>query len=96
MRYGYRRVTLTLKKLGFIINHKKVLRIMRENNLLCTKFTRRSRSLKTYKGQIGKVAKNMLNRRFKTDRPLQKLVSDWLCFQNAKKLTETMVVHNSI
>ena len=26
MRYGYRRVTLTLKKLGFIINHKKVLR----------------------------------------------------------------------
>ncbi|OAO20017.1 transposase [Mammaliicoccus lentus] len=76
MRYGYRRVTLTLKKLGFIINHKKVLRIMRENNLLCTKFTRRSRSLKTYKGQIGKVAKNMLNRRFKTDRPLQKLVSD--------------------
>ncbi|WP_436861835.1 IS3 family transposase, partial [Mammaliicoccus lentus] len=29
MRYGYRRVTLTLKKLGFIINHKKVLRIMR-------------------------------------------------------------------
>jgi putative transposase len=34
-RYGYRRITHTLKREGYIINHKKVLRIMREKGLLC-------------------------------------------------------------
>ena len=37
-RYGYRRVTLVLKNKGFKINHKRVLRIMREQSLLCSKF----------------------------------------------------------
>jgi len=34
-RYGYRRITAQLRREGFIINHKKVLRIMRESSLLC-------------------------------------------------------------
>jgi len=34
-RYGYRRVTVTLKREGKRINHKKVLRLMRESDLLC-------------------------------------------------------------
>jgi len=34
-RYGYRRVTAQLKREGHVINHKKVLRIMREDSLLC-------------------------------------------------------------
>ena len=34
-RYGYRRVTRELKRRQFEINHKKVLRIMDENDLLC-------------------------------------------------------------
>lgn len=33
-RYGYRRVTRELKKRGIPINHKRVARIMREDNLL--------------------------------------------------------------
>lgn len=33
--YGYRRVTQELKRRGWTINHKKVLRLMREENLLC-------------------------------------------------------------
>lgn len=33
--YGYRSVTSQLKKLGYSINHKRVLRIMNENNLSC-------------------------------------------------------------
>lgn len=32
--YGYRRVTLFLKKKGILVNHKKVLRLMREGNLI--------------------------------------------------------------
>jgi putative transposase len=34
-RYGYRRVTATLKREGKRVNHKKVLRLMRESDLLC-------------------------------------------------------------
>jgi transposase InsO family protein len=33
--YGYRRVTETLKRQGWCINHKKVLRVMRKESLLC-------------------------------------------------------------
>ncbi len=33
--YGYRRVTATLRREGWGVNHKRVLRIMREESLLC-------------------------------------------------------------
>ncbi len=33
--YGYRRITAELKRRGFVVNHKRVLRVMREDNLLC-------------------------------------------------------------
>jgi putative transposase len=32
--YGYRRVAMTLRRAGLIVNHKRVLRLMREDNLL--------------------------------------------------------------
>jgi transposase InsO family protein len=34
-RYGYRRVTEQLRREGLRVNHKKVLRLMRESDLLC-------------------------------------------------------------
>ena len=33
--YGYRRITAELQRSGFEVNHKRVLRLMREDNLLC-------------------------------------------------------------
>jgi putative transposase len=33
--YGYRRVAITLHREGLVVNHKRVLRLMREDNLLC-------------------------------------------------------------
>lgn len=33
-RYGYRRVTVELHRRGMVVNHKRVLRLMREDNLL--------------------------------------------------------------
>jgi len=33
--YGYRRVTRALQRMGYRINHKRVLRLMRSNDLLC-------------------------------------------------------------
>jgi putative transposase len=35
--YGYRRITAELQKRGFAINRKRVLRMMREDNLLCVR-----------------------------------------------------------
>lgn len=78
--YGYRRIHLVLKTRGYHINKKKVQCLMQEMGLKSKKFTRRSRS-KTYKGTVGKVAKNKLNRRFDTHIPLQKLVTDMTEFK---------------
>lgn len=33
--YGYRRITALLKRDGWIVNHKRVARILKEDNLLC-------------------------------------------------------------
>jgi putative transposase len=33
--YGYRRITYELQRRGLVVNHKRVLRLMREDNLLC-------------------------------------------------------------
>jgi putative transposase len=35
--YGYRRITCELQQRGFEVNHKRVLRMMREDNLLCVR-----------------------------------------------------------
>jgi putative transposase len=36
-RYGYRRITVELKRQGIVVNHKKILRLMKEDNLLVVK-----------------------------------------------------------
>jgi transposase InsO family protein len=35
--YGYRRITAELRNRGYTVNHKRVLRLMREDNLLCVR-----------------------------------------------------------
>ena len=35
--YGYRRIAAELRRRGFAINHKRVLRLMRADNLLCVR-----------------------------------------------------------
>src|ERR1019366_5613364 len=35
--YGYRRITSELQQHGFAVNHKRVLRMLREDNLLCVR-----------------------------------------------------------
>ncbi len=72
-RYGYRRITLELKKVGIIINHKTVLRLMKQLGL---KSLIRVKKYKSYKGQEGKIAPNLLNRNFNAIRPNQKWATD--------------------
>ena len=75
-RYGYRRVTLTLRNKGILVNHKRVLRLMNVNGLLCLKFTRRARKYSSYKGEVGKISENHLNRLFKVSKPNKVWVTD--------------------
>lgn len=49
---------------------------MKKLGIKCTKFWRKSRKYNSYKGKIGKIASNRLNRRFKAKYPLQKIVTD--------------------
>lgn len=72
-RYGYRRITDELNKLGTIINHKTVLKLM---NNLGLKSLIRTKKYKSYKGEQGKIAPNILQRVFKADKPNQKWVTD--------------------
>lgn len=72
-RYGYRRITLLLKRYGMAINHKAVLRLMEEMKL---RSLIRVKKYRSYRGDIGKIAPNILNRDFKADRPYQKWATD--------------------
>lgn len=97
-RYGYRRVTLALRNKGSVINHKRVYRLMKEQNLLCDKFHRKSRSYYSYKGQIGKIANNELNRKFKADKPNKIWVTDVTEFKAGNKklyLSPILDLYNS-
>lgn len=49
---------------------------MNEYNIKCTKFNRKSRKFKTFRGVVGQIAPNRINRRFDTIYPLQKLTTD--------------------
>ena len=49
---------------------------MKKYNLLCTKFTTRSRKYSSYKGEVGKIADNELNRAFNVNQMNEVYVSD--------------------
>ena len=72
-RYGYRRITDELRKLGTLINHKTVLKLMRNLGL---KSLIRTKKYTSYKGEKGRIAPNVLQRAFKADKPNQKWVTD--------------------
>lgn len=72
-RFGYRRITLELKNRGIIINHKTVLRLMKSLGL---RSLIRVKKYKSYRGEQGKIAPNILERNFKTNRPNQKWATD--------------------
>lgn len=72
-RYGYRRITDELHTRGFPLNHKTVQRLMKEMSLICRV---RMKKYRSYKGDVGKIAPNLLNREFEAERPNQKLVTD--------------------
>lgn len=72
--YGYRRITLELRNQGFLVNHKKVQRLMKRMNL--TARIRRKRKYSSYKGEVGKKADNLIQRHFEASKPYEKCYTD--------------------
>ncbi len=72
-RFGYRRITMAIRQNGIIINHKTVLRLMKTLNLKSIIRVKRYRS---YRGEIGRTAPNILERNFKTNQPNRKWATD--------------------
>ena len=72
-RYGYRRILLALRQKGINLNHKTVHKLMRSMGL---HGKRRKSKYKSHKGEVGKIAPNILSRDFETNKPFEKLATD--------------------
>ena len=72
-RYGYRRITTELHNRNVPLNHKTVQRLMKELGLVCHV---RMKKYRSYRGEVGKIAPNLLNRDFHAEKPNQKWVTD--------------------
>lgn len=72
-RYGYRRITAQLRNDGMHLNHKTVQKLMVEMNLYGK---RKTAKYKSYKGEIGTVAPNVIDRNFTATAPNQKWATD--------------------
>ena len=66
-------ITLELRNDGHLINHKTVKKLMDELGL---KSEVRKVKYRSYKGEVGKTAPNIIDRDFTADRPYQKLATD--------------------
>lgn len=70
-RYGYRKITALLRA-EHKVNHKRVQRIMQQEQLQCRVKVKKRKPT----GQPIHIAEHLLKRQFQADRPMQKLVTD--------------------
>jgi transposase InsO family protein len=82
--YGYRRITHELGRRGFDVNHKRVLRMMREDNLLCVRrraflaTTDSRHSLPVYPNLAGKMTVTAINQLWVADITYIRLRSEFV------------------
>ncbi len=72
-RYGVRRIYRELVNRGRNVNHKRVQRLMHNMGLMGK---RPKEKYHSYKGEVGKVADNIIDRDFRAKAPLQKWTTD--------------------
>ncbi len=72
-RYGYRRICFALRNEGLRINHKTVRKLMAQMSLQAK---RKKRHYHSYKGEVGKVVPNIIDRDFEATGPNQKWTTD--------------------
>jgi len=82
--YGYRRITVELRNRGYTVNHKRVLRLMREDNLLCVrkrfkpKTTDSNHNLRTYPNLLKDLKITRLNQVWASDITYIRLPSEFI------------------
>lgn len=94
-RYGYRRIITALRLIGYIINHKTVTSLMKQLGLKCMV---REKKYHSYRGELGRIAPNILQRDFKALVPNQKMVTDvtqFSLFGQKLFLSPVMDLYNS-
>ena len=93
---GYRQVALVLRnEQGLRMSGKTVLRLMREEGLACRI---RRKGYSSYRGEQGKVARNVLGRDFSSGEPMRKLATDVTEFHQPwgkAYLSPVMDLHNN-
>ena len=72
-RYGVRRIHKELVNQGYNVNHKRVQRLM---HIMGLKGKRPKEKYHSYKGNVGKIADNIIDRDFSAKAPLQKWTTD--------------------
>lgn len=73
-RYGHRKIRDELRAAGWVVSKKTVLKLMRQLGLRCT--IRRRKRYNSFKGEVGIIAPNLLERDFTATGPNQKWVTD--------------------
>ena len=73
-RYGHRRIRDELRAAGWVVSKKTVLKLMRQLGLRCT--IHRKKRYNSFKGEVGTIAPNLLQRDFTATGPNQKWVTD--------------------
>lgn len=92
--YGYRRVALSIRRQGTLVNKKVVERLMAGLGLQSVV---RRKKYRSYRGAFGKIAMNLLERNFIAQRPNQKWVTDVTEFKVAQQkfyLSPVMDLYN--
>ena len=72
--YGYRRITFELRNRGFVVNQKKVQRLMKLLGL--SSQIRRKRKYSSYQGEVGKKADDLIQRQFEASKLMEKCYTD--------------------
>ena len=72
--YGYRRIHLELRNRGYLINQKRVQRLMKVLNLQAK--MRQKRKYSSHKGDVGKKAENLIQRQFEGSKTMEKCYTD--------------------
>ena len=94
-RYGYRRIELALHGEGYSLNHKTVYKLMKSLGLRGKR--RKNEKYRSYKGEVGKIAENLLARDFHAEKPFEKIVTDVSQFNVANEkvyLSPVMDLYN--
>lgn len=73
---GYRQITAELRVLGLLVNHKRVLRLMNVLGIRSLISINKRKKYRSYKGDVGKVADNLIDRNFKASKPYEKWTTD--------------------